>query len=255
MGNGADDNGGGVADLVECNEQFDSRRSQFWQLWVGPFSSIFKIKSCSCCEYLHLQNQKCKYLNGFIFGWCIDVHKFPWCKFFTGMILKKHARIFVLTWFARCWFQDLKLHCDDTFSPGDFQDCALMASVLARLWEQYLYLETISCVHAAESKVCGWNRSSTTIQTVCDGLRNPYKVVTLQHREKSQCMSVRILWYVLAQSRGWRIAVARTQVLSKEVSHRFMVRNSSVDGEFNTSVHARLVLELKHQEMFFTNCS
>ena len=59
------------------------------------------------------------------------------------------------------------------------------------------------------------------------------------------------------------MAVARTQVLSKEVSHRFMVRNSSVDGEFNTSVHARLVLEpsilvslfLKHQEMFFTNCS
>lgn len=39
------------------------------------------------------------------------------------------------------------------------------------------------------------------------------------------------------------MAVARTQVLSKEVSHRFMVRNSSVDGEFNTSVHARLVLE------------
>lgn len=112
---------------------------------------------------------------------------------------------FFLTWLARCWFQDLKLfytHCDHTFSPGDFQDCALMASVLARLWEQYLHLETISCVHAAESKVCGWNRSSTTIQTVCDGLRNPWKVVTLQHREKSQCMSVRILWYVLAQSEG-----------------------------------------------------
>lgn len=47
------------------------------------------------------------------------------------------------------------------------------------------------------------------------------------------------------------MAVARTQVLSKEVSHRFMVRNSSVDGEFNTSVHARLVLEPWY--LFFSN--
>ena len=98
---------------------------------------------------------------------------------------------FFWTWFARCWFQNFKLfytHCEDAFSPlvlttvqmffayfspGDFQDCALMASVLARLLEQYLHLETISCVLAPESKVGGWNRSSTTIQTVCDGLRNP----------------------------------------------------------------------------------
>jgi len=44
MGNAADDNTGGVADMVECNEQFDSRRSRFWQLWVGPV-------------FIHLQNE------------------------------------------------------------------------------------------------------------------------------------------------------------------------------------------------------
>ena len=156
MGNAADDNAGGVSDMAECNEQFDSRRSRFWQLWVGPV-------------FIHLQNEimfllwtftftkpKVQILEWFhlwVMHWRSQV-SLMYISFSVSWYLR-NTHGFFLTWLARCWFQDLKLfytHCDHTFSPGDFQDCALMASV----W------------HACGSNICTWK---------------PYRVYMLQSQK------------------------------------------------------------------------
>lgn len=122
---------------------------------LAQFSSIFKMKSCSCCEHLHSQNQKCKCLNGFIFGWCIDVRKFPWCISFS------------VSWYLR--------NTHGFFWPG-------LLDVDSKTWNYSILTVTTPLVqvtsktapwwllfwHACGSNICTWK---------------PYRVYVLQSQK------------------------------------------------------------------------